>query len=197
MQHVDLDPVAAIRPGSTRAELEDAYNVTVSQSSLGIGFSAGGLGPGVWQKFELHGSSRFLLHHYCARSYLPTTDNVSDFHPDEIATAKLGVDHEIEQRPVSQVTPLIEIKSDLPYLLRFQGTLGADCPSNIPDLTFGGSGFCFGHLHDCSSDGHDWPSEERLSAQSVNPYEAIRPSLRRFEEVSGNSAHAITGHSRV
>jgi hypothetical protein len=107
-------------------------------------------GPGVGQQFELNRASRFLLHHYCTRSYLPTADNVADFHPDKIATAELAVDREIKEGPVSQAAPLIEIKSDLPYLLRFQGTLCADCPSRIPDRTFGGSEFCFKHLHDCS-----------------------------------------------
>jgi hypothetical protein len=39
----DVATAAGIRPGSTRAELEATYDVTVSQSSLGSEFSAGAL----------------------------------------------------------------------------------------------------------------------------------------------------------
>lgn len=58
-------------------------------------------GPSVRQQFKLNRPARFLLHHYCSSSDLPATDNVANFHLNEVATSELAVDRKVEQRPVS------------------------------------------------------------------------------------------------
>ncbi len=85
-------------------------------------------GPGVLKQFELNRPTRFLLHYDCSRSDLSTADKVADLHPHEVAATELAVDREVEQRPISQAAALIEVESDLPYLLRFQRSLRARSP---------------------------------------------------------------------
>jgi hypothetical protein len=107
-------------------------------------------GPSVWKQFELNRPTCFLLHHDRTRSDLPAGDKVADLHLHQVAAPEFAVDRQVEQRPISQAAALIEVKSDLPYLLRFQRALRADGLSGIPDLALGGSGFGFRHLHDHS-----------------------------------------------
>ncbi len=107
-------------------------------------------GPGVWEQFELNRPTCFLLHHDRTRSDLSTADKVADLRPHEIAAPEFAVDRQVEQRPISQAAALIEVESDLPYLLRLQGALRTDGPSGIPGLALGGGGFNFRHLHDHS-----------------------------------------------
>ena len=94
-------------------------------------------GPGVGEQFELHRPARFLLHHQGARADLPATDNVADFHLDEVAATQLAVDPEVEQCPISNAAALIEEEADLPYLLRLQRALCADSAPSVPELTLG------------------------------------------------------------
>ena len=76
-------------------------------------------GSSIWEQLELDSASCFLLHHNRPRSNLPAADKVTDFHLNEITTPKLAVDCQVEQCPISQAAALIEVKSDLPYLLWF------------------------------------------------------------------------------
>ena len=107
-------------------------------------------GPSVWKQFELNRPTGFLLHHDCTRSDLPAADNVADLHLYQVAPPQFAVDRQVEQRPISQAAALIEVKSDLPYLLRFQRALRADGPSGIPDWALCRGGFGLRHLHDHS-----------------------------------------------
>jgi hypothetical protein len=83
-------------------------------------------GPCVWKQFKLNWPTCFLLHHDRSRSDLPNANEVADLHPHQVAASEFAVDRQVEQRPISQAAALIEVKSYLPYLLRFQGTLRAD-----------------------------------------------------------------------
>src|SRR5436309_2056370 len=74
-------------------------------------------GSGVRQQFELNRPTCLLLHHDYARSDLPTAHKITDFHPHQIAATQFAVDREIEKRTISQAAALIEVESDLPYLL--------------------------------------------------------------------------------
>ena len=97
-------------------------------------------GPSVLEQFELNRATCFLLHHHCPRSDLPAADKIANLHLHQAAAPELAVDRQIEQRSISQPATLIEVKSDLPNLLRFQSSLRADgSPSPIfVDLDAGG-----------------------------------------------------------
>jgi hypothetical protein len=98
-------------------------------------------GPSVWEQFELNRPTGFLLHHDRTRSDLPAADKVADLHPHQIAAPEFAIDRQVEQRPISQAAALIEVKSDLPDLLRFQRALRADGSSGIPDWALCRGGF--------------------------------------------------------
>lgn len=106
--------------------------------------------PSVWKKLELNRASCFLLHHDCPRSYLAAAHKVANLDLHQVTAPQLAVDRQVEQRSISQATPLVEVEADLPDLLRLKRALRADRPPGIPDLTLDGSGFCFRHLHDRS-----------------------------------------------
>jgi hypothetical protein len=55
----------------------------------------------------------------------------------KVTTAQLAVDRKVEQRPIPQATALIEVESDLPYLLGLQGPLRADSAPCVPDRALG------------------------------------------------------------
>lgn len=71
----------------------------------------------VRKQFELDRPTCFLLHHDCACPDLSATHNVSNFHPYQVAAAKLAIDRKVKQCAISQATVLIEVETDLPYLL--------------------------------------------------------------------------------
>lgn len=107
-------------------------------------------GPGIGEKFELNRSTRFLLHDYCTCSDLPSADDIANFHANKVATAQLAVNRKVEQGTVPQATALIEVETDLPNLLGFQGPLRANTAPCIPDRALSGRIHGFRHFHDHS-----------------------------------------------
>ena len=89
-------------------------------------------GPGVCEQLELHGTFRLLLDDHRPRSDLTAADQIADLHADDVATAKLAVDREVEQRAVANPSMLVQKEPDLPYLPRLQSSLCAYRPSSIP-----------------------------------------------------------------
>lgn len=85
---------------------------------------------------------------------------------------------------VAQAATLIEVKSDLPYLLRFQRTLRADGSPGIPDLVLGGCGFVFRHLHNHSPMARvavrRTLSRSRETGTARGPSDPFRPFSQRF-----------------
>ncbi|OHC97991.1 MAG: hypothetical protein A2792_05670 [Sphingomonadales bacterium RIFCSPHIGHO2_01_FULL_65_20] len=71
----------------------------------------------VRKQFELNRATCFLLHYDCARPDLSAAHDVSNFHPYQVAAAKLAIDREVKQCTISQATVLIEVEPNLPYLL--------------------------------------------------------------------------------
>ena len=116
--------------------------------------------PSVWKKFELNRASCFLLHYDCPRSYLAAAHKVANLHLHQVTAPQLAVDRQVEQRSISQATPLVEVEADLPDLLRLERAPRADRPPGIPDLTLGGS-FVSG-ISMIVLQRPDWPSEERI-----------------------------------
>ncbi len=89
----------------------------------------------VWKQLEVNRSACFLLHDNRSRLDLPAADKVADLHPHQVATPQLAVDHQIEQRPVSHATLLIEVQSDFPNLLGLQSALRANGSAPPPART--------------------------------------------------------------
>lgn len=119
-------------------------------------------GPGIGEKFELNRPTRFLLHDDGPRSDLPSADDIANFHADNVATAQLAVDSEVEKGTVPQAAALIEGEADLPNLLGLQGPLRTDSAPRIPDRAPGGSIRCFSHFHDHSPMARSGHFGERL-----------------------------------
>lgn len=107
-------------------------------------------GASIGKQLELNRSACFLLHDNRSRSDLPTADKVANSHLHQVAASEFAVDRQIEQRPISQASTLIEIEPNLPNLLRFEGTLRTDGSSGIPDLPLCDGALGFRHLHDRS-----------------------------------------------
>ena len=80
-------------------------------------------GPRVRQQLELDRSSGLPLDDGRSSSDLPAYDDVPDFEADDIATAQLAVDGNIEQRPIAKSPMLVEIEANAPYLFRLQSSL--------------------------------------------------------------------------
>jgi hypothetical protein len=101
----------------------------------------------VSEPFGLNRPTCFVLHHDCVRPDLSAAHNVSNFHPYQVASAKLAIDRKVKQCAISQAMVPIEVEPDLPYLLWLQRTLRTDGSSHIPDLTFGRNGLGLSHFH--------------------------------------------------
>jgi hypothetical protein len=82
--------------------------------------------------FKLNRSTGLLLDDGGARADAPATDDVANPNFDQVATAKLAVDREIEQSPISKSLMLVEVKSDGPDVPRFERALGANVLACIP-----------------------------------------------------------------
>jgi hypothetical protein len=73
-----------------------------------------------------------LLDDHGSAPDFPACDKRADFEFHEVAAAKLAIDGEIEQSPVSQSLFTIEEEANLPDLFRFQSAFRADLLSSIP-----------------------------------------------------------------
>jgi hypothetical protein len=62
--------------------------------------------------------------------------DITDLDLDEVAAAKLTVDRQIEQSPITKPSMLVEIEPDGPNIARFQRALGANVLPNIPGTPF-------------------------------------------------------------
>jgi hypothetical protein len=82
------------------------------------------------EQLELNRPTCFLLHYDRTCSDLPAADKVSDLHLHQVAAPELAVERQVEQRPIRQAAALIEVKSDLPYPLRFKNACFA--PTVLP-----------------------------------------------------------------
>jgi hypothetical protein len=78
---------------------------------------------GRFDKLELHGAFRFLLHHDRAIPNAATSNDVAnaDFH--DVASAQLAVDREVEKCSIPQPPMLVKPEANSPDLLRFNRAL--------------------------------------------------------------------------
>jgi hypothetical protein len=67
------------------------------------------------------------LRHGGTRSDLATANDVANLETDDIATTELAIDRDIEMRAVTELSMVIEIEADAPYLLRLQRPLCQLC----------------------------------------------------------------------
>lgn len=75
-------------------------------------------------QLELDRTSRLLLNDHCPGLNLPTCDEGASLDLDQLASAELAVDREIERRTVSSLSFPIQEEMDRPDLLLRQGSLG-------------------------------------------------------------------------
>lgn len=112
--------------------------IDAAGESIVLGRAFAALQPGQksrsrWlQDLKLNGSPRISLHNKSAIPDLRTTDEVANADPDEITSAQLAVDRQIEQRTVTHTSLLFEPESDRPYLLLLERSLRADLPPRVP-----------------------------------------------------------------
>lgn len=62
--------------------------------------------------------------------------NISDTYLDDVATAKLAINCEIEKRTVAQAVVMIEPEAYRPYLLRLQRAFGSQQTPFVPRAKF-------------------------------------------------------------
>ncbi|AEH89508.1 hypothetical protein Mesop_5090 [Mesorhizobium opportunistum WSM2075] len=83
-------------------------------------------------------SAGLLLDEHRASSDILPGNKVAYFDLDEVATAQLAVDRQIEERSVSQTPLPIEKEANRPYLSRFQRAFRSDLLACIPCPATGG-----------------------------------------------------------
>jgi hypothetical protein len=113
-------------------------------------------GPNIAGEFELDRTSGLLLNHHCPGSNFRPRDQVTGLDRDQIASAELAVDREIEQRTVSNPSFSIQEETDCPDLHLRQGTLGPHGLACIPCSPTSGCSITFQVSY-----GRDWPKEKR------------------------------------
>ena len=64
-------------------------------------------------RFRCDWATCFLLHHDRPRSYLAAAHKVANFHLHQVTAPQLAIDRQVEQRSISQATPLVEAEADL------------------------------------------------------------------------------------
>jgi hypothetical protein len=74
--------------------------------------------PGLGHYLELHRPAGFLLDDRCAVADVSSAYDISDPDLDDITTAQLAVDCEVEERSVAQSPMFVEIETDGPYVTR-------------------------------------------------------------------------------
>src|SRR5262245_55032381 len=87
-------------------------------------------------QLEPHRATRFLLPDRSPVSRISTRRNVIDLERDDIATAELAVDGEIEQSEVTETTFDLELCPDRPDVLRAEWRLRSDDLALVPGDTF-------------------------------------------------------------
>lgn len=73
--------------------------------------------PDIGGEFELHRTIGLLLDDDCSMANVRTRDDIADFDLDQIATAQLAIDRQVNQCLVSKATFAIKMKANRPYLL--------------------------------------------------------------------------------
>ncbi|MDN3593090.1 hypothetical protein [Methylobacterium adhaesivum] len=63
---------------------------------------------------------------------MPAADKLTDPQFDDVTTAQLAVDGEVEHGPVAYTPLSVEPETDSPNLLWFERAFGAELPSCVP-----------------------------------------------------------------
>jgi hypothetical protein len=87
--------------------------------------SGGDTGPRGLKQFELNGPSGLLLHYGNPQPHPATADEIADPNFDDVTAPQLAVYGEIKQSAVTQPPLPLKPKSNGPYLLRLERSLGA------------------------------------------------------------------------
>jgi hypothetical protein len=83
-------------------------------------------------QFELNRSAGLLLHYYGSCPYIRSCNDIADLDLDQIATAQLAVDRQIEKCTISQASFSIEEETDCPDLLLRKRSLCANGLASVP-----------------------------------------------------------------
>jgi hypothetical protein len=81
-------------------------------------------------------AAAFFLNHHGPREYLGSMRDVAYSKSDEIATAKLAVDSQVEHRQIADCVLVLKVNSDSPDVLRLQRWFLADELVIVPRLAF-------------------------------------------------------------
>jgi hypothetical protein len=90
--------------------------------------------PSLFGQFELDRARGLFLDNSCAVADPTVCINVVDFQADEIAAAQFAVDRHVEHRDVALSSLYLETNSDIPHVLRFEGTFLTGEPALVPGL---------------------------------------------------------------
>ena len=115
-----------------------------------LGLQSGGLDPllhgvtGSWRDLELNGSLGLVLHHDGPRGELVAVADVADLEGNEVTSAKLAVDAQVEKREVAYSILHLKTNSKCPDVLELERGLLADDLALVPWLPMSGVG-CGSH----------------------------------------------------
>lgn len=94
----------------------------------------------VFSKFELHRALCLALDHRYPFTNALGFDQIGNSEFDQVATAQLAVDCDVEQRDIAQVPCEFEPRTDCPDLFRQQRAFLSDEEAFVPGSVFRGDG---------------------------------------------------------
>jgi hypothetical protein len=94
---------------------------------------------------ELNGSLRLVLDYDGPRGDLVAVADVADPERHEVASAKLAVDAQVEERELAYSTLHLKTNSKGPYVLELERSLLTDELALVPRLAMGGIPMMFSH----------------------------------------------------
>jgi hypothetical protein len=96
--------------------------------------------PGRLRDLELHRALSLVLHHHSAGCHLVAVAYVPDLETDEVATAQLAVDSQVEECKLSNPALHLEADSKCPDILDLERSLLADDLALAPWLAMNSVG---------------------------------------------------------
>jgi hypothetical protein len=124
---------ASVLPGAHMVRMVDATGKRVVGNSPSSTFKPHQEASAyIGGQFELNRSAGLLLHYYGSCPYIRSCNDIADLDLDQIATAQLAVDRQIEKCTISQASFAIEEETDCPDLLLRKRSLCANGLASVP-----------------------------------------------------------------
>jgi hypothetical protein len=132
------------------------------------------------QELELHRATSLLLNDDGSLADAGSTDQLINLNLHEVATAKLAVDRQVEERAIAQALLLLKEEAHSPHLLWQERALSAELTANIPRGTVFLTGIVDGVSHASSPQANSGQRENEEEGQCMELSGPARPMNQRL-----------------